>query len=119
MTRHRDFRSTCAVLILFTLAALLPLPHSTAAEPAPPDVGTLQAENQNLKYQVERQDAKIAEQRRRISESETDLAIARGSRFSEPSATRRRSGRSCAATRRAAGAICGPRSTRRSTSGRA
>src|SRR3982751_396830 len=84
MTRRRDFRSTCAVLILFLLTALSRLPHATAAEPANPDVGSLQTENQNLKYQVERQDAKIAEQRRRISELENELAIARGNRFSEP-----------------------------------
>jgi hypothetical protein len=82
MTRRRDFRSSCAVPILFLLALLLP--SFAAAPPASPDVGTLQAENQALKYQVERQDAKIAELRRRISELENELAIARGNRFSEP-----------------------------------
>src|SRR6185369_673287 len=79
---RRGIRSSCAVPILLSLAALFP--RLAAAQPASPDAGTLQAENQNLKYQVERQDAKIADLRRRINDLENELAIARGARFSEP-----------------------------------
>jgi hypothetical protein len=82
MTRRRGIHSSCAVSILLLLAALFP--RLAAAQPASPDAGTLQAENQNLKYQIERQDAKIADLRRRINDLENEVAIARGARFSEP-----------------------------------